>query len=106
VWRPALIWNLCEPVLGACCGDRTEVRDTDLDAAEFTDLRRGFQGLSSNVVTALEQAPFSGHAFVFRGKRGDLNKLLCLMAMAFVFFRSGWSADGSSGHRQRVEQCH
>jgi len=33
-------------------------------AAGFTDLRRGFQGLSSIVETVLEQAPFSGHAFV------------------------------------------
>jgi transposase len=45
-------------------------------AAGFTDLRRGFQGLSSLVETVLEQAPFSGHVFVFRGKRGDLIKLL------------------------------
>jgi transposase len=45
-------------------------------AAGFTDLRRGFQGLSSIVETVLEQALFSGHVFVFRGKRGDLIKLL------------------------------
>ena len=45
-------------------------------AAGFTDLRRGFQGLSSIVETVLEQVPFSGHVFVFRGKRGDLIKLL------------------------------
>ena len=44
--------------------------------AGFTDLRRGFQGLSSIVETVLEQAPFSGHVFIFRGKRGDLIKLL------------------------------
>jgi hypothetical protein len=40
-------------------------------AAGFTDLRRGFQGLSSIVKTVPEQAPFSGHVFVFRGKFGD-----------------------------------
>jgi transposase len=28
------------------------------------------------VQTALEQNPFNGHVFVFRGKRGDLIKLL------------------------------
>ena len=44
--------------------------------AGFSVLRRGFQGLSSIVETVLEQAPFSGHVFVFRGKRGDLIKLL------------------------------
>jgi transposase len=45
-------------------------------AAGFTDLRRGFQGLSSIVETVLEQQPYSGHVFIFRGKRGDLIKLL------------------------------
>jgi transposase len=35
-----------------------------------------FQGLSSIVETVLQQAPYSGHVFVFRGKRGDLIKLL------------------------------
>jgi transposase len=45
-------------------------------AAGATDMRRGFQGLSSIVETVLEQAPYSGHVFVFRGKRGDLIKLL------------------------------
>jgi transposase len=40
-------------------------------AAGFTDLRRGFQGLSSLVETVLEQQPYSGHVFVFHGKRGD-----------------------------------
>ena len=45
-------------------------------AAGFTDLRRGFQGLSTLIETVLEQQPYSGHVFVFRGKRGDLIKLL------------------------------
>ncbi len=45
-------------------------------AAGATDLRRGFTGLSAMVQTALEADPFSGHVFVFRGKRGDLIKLL------------------------------
>jgi transposase len=44
--------------------------------AGLTDLRRGFVGLSAMVQTALEQNPFNGHVFVFRGKRGDLIKLL------------------------------
>jgi transposase len=45
--------------------------------AGVTDMRRGFVGLSGMVQTALEQSPFSGQVFVFRGKRGDLIKLLC-----------------------------
>jgi transposase len=45
-------------------------------AAGVTDLRRGFVGLSAIVQTALNENPFSGHVFVFRGRRGDLIKLL------------------------------
>ena len=45
-------------------------------AAGVTDMRRGFQGLSAQVQTRLEQQPFSGHVFVFRGRRGDMIKLL------------------------------
>lgn len=45
-------------------------------AAGITDMRRGFDGLSAIVQTALEQQPFAGHVFVFRGRRGDLIKVL------------------------------
>jgi transposase len=45
-------------------------------AAGHTDMRRGMQGLSALVQTALAQNPFSGHVFVFRGRRGDLIKIL------------------------------
>jgi transposase len=39
-------------------------------------MRRGFQGLSAQVQTVLQQQPFSGHVFVFRGRRGDTIKVL------------------------------
>ncbi len=45
-------------------------------AAGVTDLRRGFDGLSAQVQTVLNEQPFSGHVFVFRGRRGDIVKLL------------------------------
>jgi transposase len=45
-------------------------------AAGVTDLRRGFVGLSAQVQIVLEQDPFSGHVFVFRGRRGDLIKVI------------------------------
>jgi transposase len=44
--------------------------------AGITDMRKGFSGLSALVQTALEQDPLGGHVFVFRGRRGDLVKLL------------------------------
>jgi len=73
-------------------------------AAGVTDLRRGFTGLSALVQTALEQDPFSGHVFVFRGRRGDLIKLLwwdgdglCLFAKKLERGRFVWpqAVDGS-----------
>ncbi len=61
-------------------------------AAGVTDLRRGFVGLSALVQTALEQDPFSGHVFVFRGRRGDLIKLLW------------WDGDGLCLFAKRLER--
>lgn len=45
-------------------------------AAGRTDMRRGFDGLAALAQSALAQEPFSGHVFVFRGRRGDIVKLL------------------------------
>jgi transposase len=45
-------------------------------AAGVTDLRRGFDGLSAQVQNVLHEQPFSGHLFAFRGRRGDIVKLL------------------------------
>lgn len=45
-------------------------------AAGPTDMRRGFDGLSRLVQEVLGRDPFSGHVFVFRGRRGHLVKLL------------------------------
>jgi transposase len=44
--------------------------------AGHTDMRKGFDGLSAMVQTALDSNPFYGHVFVFRGKRGDTLKVL------------------------------
>jgi len=44
--------------------------------AGFTDLRRGFDGLSALVQTRLNENPFSGELYLFRGKRGDRIKVL------------------------------
>jgi len=39
-------------------------------------MRRGFDGLSAQVQHVLPKEPLSGHVFVFRGRRGDIIKLL------------------------------
>ena len=45
-------------------------------AAGVTDMRKGFNGLSALAEKVLEQDPYSGHLFVFRGRRGDLIKVI------------------------------
>ena len=66
-------------------------------AAGVTDLRRGFTGLSALVQIKLEQNPLSGQVFIFRGRRGDLVKLiwfdgdgLCLFAKRLERGRFIW----------------
>ena len=61
-------------------------------AAGVTDLRRGFPGLSALVQTVLQQNAFSGHVFVFRGRRGDLIKVLW------------WDGDGLCLFAKRLER--
>ena len=45
-------------------------------AAGVTDMRKGFAGLSALAEKVLQQDPYSGHLFVFRGRRGDLIKII------------------------------
>ena len=51
-----------------------------------TDMRKGFDGLSMLAQETLKQDPFSGHLFVFRGKRGDLVKILYWDGQGFCLF--------------------
>ena len=45
-------------------------------AAGSTDMRKGFTGLSALVQNVVACNPLCGQVFVFRGRRGDLLKLL------------------------------
>ena len=45
-------------------------------ATGYTDMRRGFPGLSLQVQEVLRRDPLSGHLFCFRGRRGDLLKVI------------------------------
>ena len=40
-------------------------------AAGVTDMRKGFAALAAQAESVLQQDPFAGHLFVFRGRRGD-----------------------------------
>ncbi|RQU50048.1 IS66 family insertion sequence element accessory protein TnpB [Burkholderia cenocepacia] len=61
-------------------------------AAGVTDMRRGMDGLATLVQSALGRDPFSGHIFLFRGRRGDLIKILW------------WSGDGMNLYAKRLER--
>lgn len=61
-------------------------------AAGVTDMRKGMSGLAALVQTNLACDPFCGHLFVFRGRRGDLMKILW------------WSGDGMCLFVKRLER--
>jgi len=45
-------------------------------ATGHTDMRRGMQGLALQVQEGLKRDPHGGDLFAFRGRRGDLIKIL------------------------------
>jgi len=61
-------------------------------AAGHTDMRKGFDGLALMVQETLKRDPHSGHLFVFRGRRGDLIKVLW------------WDGDGLCLFAKRLER--
>jgi len=59
-----------------------------------TDMRRGFTTLAAQAEQTLKQDPFAGHLFVFRGRRGDLIKIILLSDIAAQYpaaQRVGWA---------------
>lgn len=42
----------------------------------YTDMRKGIDGLAMLVQSVLRQDPFSGHLFVFRGRKANLIKIV------------------------------
>jgi transposase len=61
-------------------------------AAGVTDMRKGFDGLAALVQLHLGQDPFSGQLFAFRGRRGDLVKVL------------SWDGQGLCLYAKRMEK--
>jgi transposase len=68
-------------------------------AAGVTDMRRGFNTLAAQAEKVLELDPFSGHLFVFRGRRRDLLKIIrwdqqgtCLFSKRLEKGRFVWPA--------------
>jgi transposase len=74
-------------------------------ACGHTDMRRGFDGLASQVQQHLGYDPFDGQFFVFRGKRGDLIKIYPGTARDCACLPSGSRKAASSGRRQKRARC-
>lgn len=55
-------------------------------------MRRGFNTLAAQAEATLKQDPFSGHLFVFRGRRGDLIKIIW------------WDSQGACLFSKRLER--
>lgn len=75
-------------------------------ATGHTDMRRGFPSLALLVQEHLQQDPHAGHLFVFRGRKGDLLKIIwhdgygaCLFSKRLERGRFIWpaTASGSAG---------
>jgi transposase len=79
--------------------------------AGITDMRSGFNGLAAKVETALEDDPFSGHVFLFRGRRGNVMKVLwstgdglCLLSKRLERGRFIWpQADSGKVHLTQAQ---
>ena len=68
-------------------------------AAGVTDMRRGFNTLAAQAEKVLDLDPYSGQLFVFRGRRGDLLKIIwwdqqgaCLFSKRLEKGRFVWPA--------------
>lgn len=66
-------------------------------ACKPVDMRKGFDGLTAMAKQIFDQDPYSGHAFLFRAKRGDYFKMLywdgsglCLFAKRLERGRFVW----------------
>lgn len=50
------------------------------------DMRKSIDGLAALVIDILDQSPYAGHLFVFRGRRGDRVKILVWDQNGFWLF--------------------
>ena len=65
----------------------------------FIDMRKGIDGLAMLVQGVLRQDPFSGHLFLFRGRKATSSRSCIGMARASASSPSGSSTACSCGRR-------
>ena len=70
-------------------------------AAGHTDMRRGMQGLALQVQEQLKRDPHCGDLYIFRGRRGDLAKILWHDGLGLSLYAKRLDRESSSGRRRR-----
>ena len=70
-------------------------------ACQPVSMRLGFDGLAARVSQVLRADPFSGHLFLFRGKRADYLKLLHYDGTGLCLF-ANYVASHCSSFRWRL----
>lgn len=80
-------------------------------SAGVTDMRKGFVGLSAMTQDVLKKDPYNGHLFVFRGRQGDLIKMIwwdgngaCLFSKRLEYGRFVWPSTKHGAIRLREVQ--
>jgi hypothetical protein len=71
-------------------------------------MRKGFDGLAAIVQQELAKDPFGGQLFVFRGKRGDLLKILAGTAKASPVLQTAGAGPlrlAKPGHGPSPPEC-
>jgi transposase len=74
-------------------------------ATGHTDMRRGMQGLALQVQESLKRDPHAGDLYIFRGRRGDLAKILWHDGIGLSLTPNDWTAESSYGRRRQVARC-
>ncbi|GHM12318.1 hypothetical protein ECZU42_15370 [Escherichia coli] len=72
--------------------------------AGITDMRNGFNG-GIKVQNVLKDDPFSGHLFIFRGRRGDQIKVLWADGDGLCLFTKRTGRAASSGQSPVTARC-
>src|SRR5271170_7366049 len=71
----------------------------------YTDMRKGIDGLAMLVQGLLRQDPFSGHLFLFRGRKANLLKIVFWDGTGLCLFtkRLEWFANPAKFAPERLE---
>jgi transposase len=75
-------------------------------ALGYTDMRKGIDGLAMLVQAVLHQDPFSGHLFVFRGRKANRIKIVYWDGTVCACSPSGSNRACSCGRRMSIRVRH